>query len=117
MTDPLAEAIKALDAAGIGLTVVSIELPPDVRAAAYRAGLCIGCGSAPHSPGRIRCDTCYRAWQTTPPPGGIDPDLIYSHELCVGRICVREGKTGRFRVRHDSGLCEFCTAHQKIGRR
>ena len=33
--------------------------------AAYLNGLCRdGCGN-PHSPGRIRCDECYRIWQTT----------------------------------------------------
>lgn len=33
--------------------------------AAYRAGLCIDCGTRPHSAGRPRCDQCHRAHENT----------------------------------------------------
>ena len=32
---------------------------------AYLNGQCRDCGVNPHSPGRPRCDSCHRAWQTT----------------------------------------------------
>jgi putative DNA primase/helicase len=33
--------------------------------AAHLNGRCRDCGVNPHSPGRTRCDTCHRIWQTT----------------------------------------------------
>lgn len=33
--------------------------------AAYVNGMCRDCKDNPHSPGRTRCDTCHRIWQTT----------------------------------------------------
>ncbi len=100
----------------MNLTVIAIELTRDARNAAYRVGRCIGCTDPrrigcinPHSPGRPRCEPCHRIWATTPPPDAIPADVLYSHQLCTGPVCCRDGKANRFRVRHDTGLCEMCT--------
>jgi len=45
-----------------------------------------------------------------PRPYALRVDDFYSPWKCIGPVCQRDGKTHRFRVRIDSGLCEFCTA-------
>ena len=99
------------------MKVIAIELTRDARNAAYRAGPCIGCTDPrrigcinPHSPGRPRCEPCHRIWGTTPPLDAIPVDALYNtDQLCTGLVCFRYGKTDRFPVRWDSGLCEMCT--------
>jgi len=84
--------------------------------AAYIAGRCIDCLTAPHSPGRPRCEQCHQIWSdavTVPPPGSLGVDDVYAETICTGPVCARD-TTNRFRVRHDTGLCEWCTAHEKV---
>ncbi len=83
--------------------------------AAYRKGLCIDCLVAPYSAGRPRCERCHQIWSdtlTVPPPGSLSVDDIYSKTICTGPVCQRD-TTSQFRARHDTGLCEWCTAHEK----
>jgi hypothetical protein len=61
------------------------------------------------------CDSC-TWWRWTRSPDFIGPrenltpvDDIYSPWGCIGPVCQRERKTGRFGARRDTGLCELCT--------
>ncbi len=94
------------------MRVIAVELTREAANAAYRAGLCIQCGSQPHSPGRPRCEPCHRVWLTLPGPDAIPLDALYSEQLCTGPVCVAGGKTNRFPVRRadmpGAGLCEMC---------
>jgi hypothetical protein len=87
----------------------------DAANAAYIKGLCVDCRIQLYSPGRVRCEDCHTRWCETVfiPVDAIGVDDIYSREFCTGPNCQRDRKTNRFRVRHDSGLCEFCTAVAK----
>lgn len=35
------------------------------RNEAYRKGICVDCGTNPHSPARPRCDECHQIWRTS----------------------------------------------------
>lgn len=96
-------------------TILNIELIREARNAAYRAGLCVQCGTNPHSPGRRRCERCQHVWRTLPGTQAIAADVLYASQLCTGPICTRDGKS--FRVRRDSGLCEMCTQRGPGSRR
>lgn len=39
--------------------------------AAYRAGLCIDCRTAPHSAGRPRCNACHQTYNDDPLKGAV----------------------------------------------
>lgn len=42
------------------------------RNEAYRKGICVDCGTNPHSPARPRCDECHQIWRTS----DIAPALV-----------------------------------------
>jgi hypothetical protein len=42
------------------------QIDAEIRHALYRHGLCIVCGTRPHSPGRPRCEACHN--RNTPSP-------------------------------------------------
>jgi tRNA(Ile2) C34 agmatinyltransferase TiaS len=61
MTAAEREDVAIATAADIlGGKVIGVEPTKDVADARYRAGLCIDCGTRPHSAGRPRCKECHR---------------------------------------------------------
>lgn len=67
----------------MNLTVISVELVGDARAAAYRAALCVGCGTRPHRAGCLECDTC---WSVRTGRNPNPAPRVYSPNMSVPRI-------------------------------